>query len=282
MNKIICGFAEDELKKLPDNSVDLIFTSPPYANRRKKVYGGISEEDYVNWFKPIAIEIKRVLKPTGSFFLNLKPHTNKGERSLYVFELVLMLKKELGFLFVDEYCWTKNGFPGLLKGRFKNSFEPVYHFTKESPNTITFNPLACGTPMKAESVARTFRKQCGQPKNGSGMTGMNTTNIRNLELARPSNVIVANNVSNQFTLKSEHSATFPEKLVSFFVKSFSNVGDVVMDPFGGSGTVGVVCIKENRKYILIDKEPLFVDLMKKRTNEELEKKTMELLLKYGG
>lgn len=281
MNKIICGFAEDELKKLPDNSVDLIFTSPPYANRRKKVYGGISEEDYVNWFKPIAIEIKRVLKPTGSFFLNLKPHTNKGERSLYVFELVLMLKKELGFLFVDEYCWTKNGFPGLLKGRFKNSFEPVYHFTKESPNTITFNPLACGTPMKAESVARTFRKQCGQPKNGSGMTGMNTTNIRNLELARPSNVIVANNVSNQFTLKSEHSATFPEKLVTFFVKSFSNIGDVVMDPFGGSGTVGVVCIKENRKYILIDKEPSFVDLMKKRTNEELEKKTMELLLKYG-
>ena len=175
----------------------------------------------------------------------------------------------------------KNGFPGLLKGRFKNSFEPVYHFTKESPNTITFNPLACGTPMKAESVARTFRKQCGQPKNGSGMTGMNTTNIRNLELARPSNVIVANNVSNQFTLKSEHSTTFPEKLVTFFVKSFSNIGDVVMDPFGGSGTVGVVCIKENRKYILIDKEPSFVDLMKKRTNEELEKKTMELLLKYG-
>ena len=87
---IIHGYSEEELKKLPDDSVDLIITSPPYADRRKNTYGGISEDKYVEWFKPIAIEVKRVLKPTGSFFLNIKPHTNKGERSLYVFELVLI------------------------------------------------------------------------------------------------------------------------------------------------------------------------------------------------
>lgn len=261
---IILGYSEEELKNLSDNSVDLIITSPPYADRRKNTYGGISEETYVEWFKPIAIQIKRVLKPTGSFFLNIKPHTNKGERSLYVFELVIMLKRELGFLFVEEYCWTKNGFPGSLKGRFKNAFEPIYHFTTGNPNQITFNPIACGTPMKEESIARTFRKQCGAPKNGSGMTGMNTTNIRNLELARPSNVINVNNVSNQFTLKSEHSATFPEKLVEFFVKSFSNEGDTVLDCFAGSGTVGVVCQELNRKHILIDKEEQNIELIKRR------------------
>jgi len=118
---IIHGYSENELKKLPDNSVDMVFTSPPYADRRKNTYGGIPEDKYIEWFKPIAIEIKRVLKPTGSFFLNIKPHTNKGERSLYVFDLVLFLKRELGFWFVEEYCWTKNAFPGGLKGRFKNA-----------------------------------------------------------------------------------------------------------------------------------------------------------------
>jgi site-specific DNA-methyltransferase (adenine-specific) len=263
---IIHGYSEQELKGLPDNSVDMVFTSPPYADRRKNTYGGISEDVYIEWFKPIAVEIKRVLKPTGSFFLNIKPHTNKGERSLYVFDLVLSLKRDLGFLFVEEYCWTKNAFPGSLKGRFKNGFEPVYHFTKSNPNEITFNPVACGTPIKPESIARTYRKQCGAPKNGSGMTGMNTTNIRNLELARPSNVINVNNVSNQFTLKSEHSATFPEKLVEFFVKSFTNEGDVVLDCFAGSGTVGVVCKELNREYILIDKEEENIELCKKRIN----------------
>lgn len=261
---IIHGYSENELKKLTDNSIDLIFTSPPYADRRKKTYGGIHENKYVEWFKPIAIEIKRILKPTGSFFLNIKPHTNKGERSLYVFDLILTLKREIGFLFVEEYCWTKNAFPGNLKGRFKNGFEPIYHFTKNNPNQIKFNPLACGTPMKEESIKRTYRKQCGAPKNGSGMTGMNTKNIRNLKIARPSNVINVNNVSNQFTLKSEHSATFPDKLVDFFIKSFSNENDLILDCFAGSGTVALSCIKNNRKFIMIDKEIENVNLINKR------------------
>lgn len=270
MDKIIHGFSEEELKKLPDNSVDMVFTSPPYADRRKNTYGGIPEDEYIEWFRPIAIEIKRVLKPTGSFFLNIKPHTNKGERSLYVFDLVIFLKREIGFMFVEEYCWTKNAFPGGYKGRFKNGFEPVYHFTLSNPSNITFNPTACGTPMKEESIKRTYRKQCGAPKNGSGMTGMNTTNIRNLKLARPSNVVNVNNVSNQFTLKSEHSATFPEGLVEFFVKSFSNKGDLIVDCFAGSGTTALVCIDTDRDYLMIDKELSNVELMEQRIGDKIQ------------
>ena len=206
---IIHGYSEEELKKLPDDSVDLIITSPPYADRRKNTYGGISEDKYLEWFKPIAVEVKRVLKPTGSFFLNIKPHTNKGERSLYVFDLVIMLKRELGFLFVEEYCWTKNAFPTGTYGRFKNGFEPVYHFTKGEVKNITFNALACGTPVSEETKSRAFRKNCKTPTNGSGMV-VDRDNFKNLELARPSNVINANNVTNQFTSKMEHSAVFPE------------------------------------------------------------------------
>jgi len=263
---IIHGYSEEELKKLPDDSVDLIITSPPYADRRKNTYGGIPESGYVEWFKRIAIELKRVLKPTGSFFLNIKPHTNKGERSLYVFDLVLMLKRELGFLYVEEYCWTKNAFPTGTHGRFKNAFEPVYHFTKGEVKNITFNPLACGTPVSEETKSRAFRKNCKVPTNGSGMV-VDRDNFKNLELARPSNVINANNVTNQFTSKMEHSAVFPEKLVEFFVKSFSNEGDTVLDLFAGSGTVGIVCMELNRKYILIDKEESNIKLIEKRIKE---------------
>lgn len=259
---IILGYSETELKKLPDNSVDLIITSPPYADRRKNTYGGIAEDKYVEWFKLIAIEIKRVLKPTGSFFLNIKPHTTKGERSLYVFELIFMLKKELGFLFVEEYCWTKNAFPTGTHGRFKNGFEPVYHFTKDKVNQITFNPLACGTPMTTESKLRSFRKNC-LSTNGSEMN-VNRDNLKNIEIVRPSNVINVNNVTNQYTIKMKHSAVFPEKLVEFFVKSFSNENDIVLDPFAGSGTVGVVCKDLNRKFILIEKDENNIDLIKLR------------------
>ena len=277
MKEILLGDCLELMKNIPDNSIDMVFTSPPYAERRKTTYGGIPENDYVDWFLPIGAEIKRILKPTGSFFLNIKPHTNKGERSLYVYDLVCQLKRETGFMFVEEYCWTKNAFPGSLKGRFKNAFEPVYHFTKGNPNQITFNPMACGTPMKEESIARTYRKQCGAPKNGSGMTGMNTTNIRNLEFARPSNVINVNNVSNQFSDKQLHPATFPEGLVEFFVKSFTNENDVVLDPFGGSGTTGIVCKNHKRQFILMEKQQEYFELIQKRVgdfNKNFEPQTL--------
>jgi DNA modification methylase len=264
---IFFGDCLDVMKTLPDNSVDLLVTSPPYALRRKDTYGGIPEDKYVQWFLPIAKEIKRILKPTGSFFLNIKPHTKKGERSLYVFDLILSLKRELGFMFVEEYCWTKNAFPGALKGRFKNGFEPVYHFTKAKPSQITFNPLACGTPIKEESLARARRKQCGAPKNGSKMAALKSENLLKIEIARPSNVINVNNVSNQFSDKQLHSATFPVELVNFFVKSFSNEGDVVMDCFAGSGTTALSCIENNRGFIVIEKDAQNFELLKKRIGE---------------
>lgn len=260
--EILFGDCLKLMKSIPSNSIDLVFTSPPYAERRKSTYGGISEDKYVEWFLPIGKEINRILKETGSFFLNIKSHTNKGERSLYVFDLVCQLKREVGFMFVEEYCWVKNAFPTGVRGRFKNGFEPIYHFTKSKPNLITFNALACGTPMSEESKKRSHRKNCHTPTNGSGMV-VNRDNFKTIELARPSNVINANNVTNQFTNKMKHSAVFPEKLVEFFVKSFTNEGDIVLDPFAGSGTVGVVCKSENRQFILMDKEKENIELMKK-------------------
>ncbi|MGM7681797.1 DNA-methyltransferase [Cytobacillus sp. Hm23] len=174
------------MRLLPDNSVDLVVTSPPYADRRETTYGGIKAEEYNDWFISIAQEIKRILKPTGSFFLNIKAHCDKGERHLYVYELLIRLKREVGFRFVDEFTWTKNGFPGKLKNRFKNAFEPVFHFAKHED--IIFNPYDVAHPMKEESVKRYQRKATGDPKNGSGMGGLrNTERMRNIKVALPSN-----------------------------------------------------------------------------------------------
>jgi len=92
-NEFLIGDCEEELKKIPDNSVDLIFTSPPYADQRKKTYGGIHPDNYVEWFLPKADQMLRVLKPTGTFVLNIKEKVVNGERSTYVMELILAMKK---------------------------------------------------------------------------------------------------------------------------------------------------------------------------------------------
>jgi site-specific DNA-methyltransferase (adenine-specific) len=274
---IIHGYSEEELKKLPDNSVDLIITSPPYADRRKNTYGGISEDKYVEWFKPIAIEVKRVLKPTGSFFLNIKPHTNKGERSLYVFDLVIMLKRELGFRFTDEFTWTKLGVPGKFKGRFKNAFEPVYHFTLQPE--YTHNPYAVAEKAKEVSLKRYKRKACGESKNGSGFAGMRKEITS--DLALPSNHLHIPQKSNQHTIQKNHSAVFPVELSTFFIKAFSNEGDIVMDIFGGSGTVAISCIDTNREFIVIEKEIENIELIKNRVEEKRKEKDLQAGTLFG-
>jgi site-specific DNA-methyltransferase (adenine-specific) len=100
------GDCKTELKNLADNSVDLIVTSPPYADQRKKTYGGIHPDKYVEWFLPISRELLRVLKPTGTFVLNMKEKVINGERSTYVMELVIAMRKQ-GWLWTEEFIWHK-------------------------------------------------------------------------------------------------------------------------------------------------------------------------------
>jgi len=260
------------MKEIKSDSIDLVITSPPYANQRKKCYLSIKEEEYVNWFLPIAIEIKRILKDTGSFFLNIKPHTKNGERVLYVFDLILALKRKVGFLFIDEFSWTKIGFPGGLHGRFKNAFEPVYHFTKQKPTKISFNPLACGTPPLKETIERYKRfssKEMPSP-NGSGFRHPSNKILKNLKLCRPTNVIYATN-TNSSKRSSFHPAIFPIKLVDFFIKNFTNEGDIVLDCFMGSGTVGYSCLSLNRNFIGIEIKEKYFSIVKEKLKLEEER-----------
>lgn len=129
-NVILHGDCLSELRALPDNSVDLIFTSPPYADQRKSTYGGVHADLYVEWFLPRSAEFLRVLKPTGSFVLNIKERVVNSERHTYVLELILALRKQ-GWLWTEEYMWhKKNSYPGKWPNRFRDSWERLLHFTK--------------------------------------------------------------------------------------------------------------------------------------------------------
>jgi len=128
INQIIQGNCGDVLKQLPDNSIDLIFTSPPYADQRKGTYGGVKPDDYVDWFLPKTEQFLRVLKPTGTFILNIKERVVNGERHTYVIELILKMREQ-GWLWTEEFMWhKKNSYPGKWPNRFRDSWERLLQF----------------------------------------------------------------------------------------------------------------------------------------------------------
>ena len=129
-NKIYLGDCGDVLPGFPDNSVDLIFTSPPYADQRKKTYSGVSPDEYVDWFLPKAEQFLRVLKPTGTFILNIKERVVAGERHTYVIELILRMRQQ-GWFWTEEFIWhKKNSYPGKWPNRFRDNWERLIQFNK--------------------------------------------------------------------------------------------------------------------------------------------------------
>lgn len=128
---IYLGDAKQELGKILDNSIDLIVTSPPYADQRKSTYGGIHPDKYVEWFLPISKELLRVLNTSGTFILNIKEKVVNGERSTYVMELILAMRKQ-GWLWTEEFIWhKKNSYPGKWANRFRDSWERLLQFNKD-------------------------------------------------------------------------------------------------------------------------------------------------------
>ena len=124
------------LKELPDDSIDLVFTSPPYADQRRNTYGGIHPDEYVEWFLPTTEQLLRVLKPTGTFALNIKEKVVSGERSTYVLELILEMRKQ-GWLWTEEFIWHKiNCYPGKWSNWFRNAWERCFQINKKTVQCI--------------------------------------------------------------------------------------------------------------------------------------------------
>ncbi|MEI8103093.1 MAG: site-specific DNA-methyltransferase [Chlorobium sp.] len=258
------------LKTLPDDSVDLIFTSPPYADQRKQTYGGFHPDDYVEWFLPISLQLLRVLKPTGTFVLNIKEKVVNGERSTYVMELILEMRKQ-GWFWTEEFIWhKKNCYPGKWPNRFRDSWERLIQFNKSKhfymDQQAVMVPMGDWSKSRLKNLSETDKTR-DESKVGSGF-GKNISNWLDREMAYPTNVLhLATECNNK-----KHSAAFPEGLPEWFVKLFTKEGDTVLDPFMGSGTTNAVAKRMRRNSIGIEMVPEYYDMVKK------ELKPVELYL----
>jgi len=248
--KLLLGDALHRLKDLEDNSIDLIVTSPPYADQRKSTYGGIHPDQYVDWFLPIAFELYRVLKQDGTFILNIKEKVVDGERSTYVIELILEMKRN-GWLWTEEYIWhKKNCYPGKWPNRFRDAWERLLQFNKSKNFKMYQDEVRVPTGEWAKSRLKNLSQTDlirDKSKVGSGFA-KNISNWINRDLAYPTNVLhLATECGNK-----NHSAAFPYELPSWFIKLFTQEGDVVLDPFMGSGTTIFAANDLNRKSIGIE------------------------------
>jgi site-specific DNA-methyltransferase (adenine-specific) len=250
LDRIIHGDCLSVVSTFREECIDLIITSPPYADNRKKSYGGVPIKHYVDWFLPISDQLKRVLKPEGSFVLNIKERASNSERQTYVLELILEMKKQ-GWLWVEEYIWyKKNCYPGKWPNRFRDAWERCLHFTKQK-NFKMFQeavmvPMGNWAEKRLEKLSDTDRIR-NESRSLSGF-GKNVSHWLGKKYVYPTNVLhLATECSNR-----NHSAVFPISLPAWFIKLFTEEGDVVLDPFIGSGTTALACIELNRHYIGIE------------------------------
>jgi DNA modification methylase len=259
--RLLLGDCREELKKLKDNSIDLIFTSPPYADSRTNTYGGISPGKYVEWFLPASTELLRVLKPDGTFVLNIKEKVANGERHTYVIELILALRKQ-GWLWTEEFIWhKKNSYPGKWPNRFRDSWERLLQFNK----TRKFNmyqdevmvPMGDWAGRRLKNLSETDKVR-DPSRVGSGF-GKRIANWIGRDKAYPTNVLhLATETKNK-----NHSAVFPEDLPEWFIKLFTVQGDWVLDPFMGSGTTVRVAQRMQRNSVGIEILPKYFRVAEK-------------------
>ncbi len=284
-NSFISGNCEEVLKEFPKGSIDMVLTSPPYADQRD--YGSddslISPDQYVQWFAPKAQEIHRVLKDNGSFVLNISDKVVNGYQHLFVFELVLYLCKKIGFHLVRDYIWYNPATPPNVFsrggfGRTKKSHEHCFWFSKGAEWTFNLDPIR--KPYGKDMLKYLQGK-------GKGDRNQNTRpSTHNFDCEKvwnnnggsdPGSVIeIGNTNSNDVFAKLckergiSHPARFPEKLPEFFILSGTNEGDIVLDPFSGSGTTAISSARNSRRWIGIDANPDYCELASARMNMEFE------------
>ncbi len=248
--KILMGDCKEVLKTLPANSIDLIVTSPPYADSRSSTYGGIKPDDYVEWFLPITADLLRVLKPSGTFILNIKEKVVDGERHTYVLELILKMRKQ-GWLWTEEFIWhKKNCYPGKWPNRFRDSWERLLQFNKDKQFNMyqeaVMVPVGDWAKSRLKNLSETDLKR-DNSRVGSGF-GKKIANWIGRDKAYPTNVLrLATECANK-----NHSAVFPEDLPEWFIKLFTRENDWVLDPFMGSGTTVKVAQRMMRNSIGIE------------------------------
>lgn len=243
-NTVINGFSEDILSKMPEKIFDLVVTSPPYDDLRDYKSNSIWNFDK---FKIIAKELFRVLKEGGIVVWVVGDKTVNGNKSLTSFKQALYFQ-EIGFRMFDVIIYEKAGSGPPHPNRYFNAYEYMFILSKGKPKTIN---LLHDKPNKWANHS-TYGEVSRREKDGSltpkGKKIVNEFGVR-------TNIwkyVNGKGFSTKDEIAYQHPAIFPEKLVEDHIKSWSNEGDLILDPFGGSGTTGKMATLLNRNWILIE------------------------------
>ncbi len=266
-HRLICGDCRDTetVKRLTEGrKVNGVFTSPPYAMQRAKQYGGVEADKYVDWWEAVQENVRGVLAEDGSFFVNIKPHCKDGQRVLYVFDLVLAMARRWGWRFVEEYNWVRNGVPRNITERFRNSFEPVYHFSgkgklKIRPDAVKVPP-SDATIQRLDIAINANEHNEGRKYSKGGFSTDWATAQSMRDGVYPDNVL---RFSAEVGL-GVHVAPFPLKLPTFFIKAYSDKADIWLDPFVGSGTTMLAAENEARIGYGIEQLPKYCAVILER------------------
>ncbi|QRQ88179.1 DNA-methyltransferase [Cupriavidus oxalaticus] len=284
------GDSREHLAKMPDGSVNLVFTSPPYALHFKKEYGNVSKADYVEWFLTFAKEIFRVLADDGSFVLNIGGSYNPKypTRSLYHFKLMIALVEEIGFHLAQECFWynpAKMPVPAewvtVRRVRIRDSVEYVWWFSKtpfpKADNRKVLRPYSADMLRLAKKGVKTTTRPSGHNINASfdkiANGGSIPTNVVEEQIASEMLVLGNNAANDVYTRRCKeagikiHPARFPAALPEFFIKLLTDEGDVVVDPFAGSNTAGSVAEQLQRRWIAMELVDEYLEASKFRFGE---------------
>lgn len=242
------------LQTLPDCSVDLVITSPPYDGQPKYGNGERYERDwYRNFFMKVTAEIYRILTPTGNFVLNYRSKRQKNERGLLQYELIFWLRDQ-GFLFCEDFVWGKPSPPPGKFNRFlKDAVEYCFQFAK-TPEW-QFYPEQCLTPARWDSKDRERRKKLAHNfVRANAPSGQGRKRVQaGPDLVRPLTLLT---LEPEFSPNPvRHPARFPLALPTFFVNLLSKPGQMVVDPFGGTGTTGLAAERLARRWLVTEVDP---------------------------
>lgn len=264
--KIIYGDSRTELQKFK-GIADLIVTSPPYADARKSHYDSIHPDKFADWMATFDEVFKKVLKPEGSFVLNIKGRVVKGVRHRYVWDTICKLS-ELGWFAVDDYIWHKvNPMPGFWPTRLRDGWEYCFHLAKVkrpymNQNAVKYPVGGWAKTRLAKLTGKSLTRHNSENESGFGRDLKKWVGKKKV---LPSNVLSLPLVGKNHG----HPAVFPVELPLFFIKLFTPRKGVVADPFAGSGTTGIAAAKLGRDAILVDNNLDYCKVTYKRLLSEV-------------
>jgi DNA modification methylase len=240
LNRVYNCDCFDGIKELDNNSVSLVVTSPPYAMQRKFQYGGIAEKDYPQWTVDWMELLKQKLKDDASVMINIRPHIKNGEISDYVLRTRLALR-EAGWKECEELIWVKTTSPPMgSTERPRRAWESILWFSKT--NKPKCYPKANGTESNRIGFAGSKFEEGGTSHIHAGQ---NLPTQKGVARCVDYIMVGTGNVEKGYN----HPAMFPPELPEYLIKMLSDEGDLVLDPFIGSGTTGRVAERLNRKWI---------------------------------